>query len=199
MLSEVVLVLVIGVVGLAGNYFALNELTTQIGFLDFALNDNARFQLQQRLIEPVVGAVLLWVWFAIGSFAVGWLYSAVGTTYLALKRTAWALFPMLIANVVNTAAVFWTATNLDLAVEDLDVQTSLPGPVAEEIWSQVGSDPVVVGSVAVSIVFVAWTGYITAYAIRDVRDLTTAEAYRVAAVPTVGYALYVAYQVVGAL
>ncbi|QLH83652.1 YIP1 family protein [Halosimplex pelagicum] len=198
--SEFALVLVAGLIGLVGNYVMLDTLIFEFEAFDsVVINDQVRFQLQQRVIEPLLGAFLLWVWFGIGMYYVGWLYTTIGTTYVTMKRTAWALFPILIANVIHTAAMAYASTTLDVTEEDITISTSLSSEVASFVWSQASGETVVLAATAVAIVFALWTGYIGAYAIRDVRDLTTSEAYKVAAVPTVGYVLYIAYSVFTAL
>ncbi|QLH78800.1 YIP1 family protein [Halosimplex rubrum] len=198
--SEFALVLVAGLIGLVGNYLMLQELIFEFEAFDsIVINQQVRFQLQQRVIEPVLGAFLLWVWFGIGMYYVGWLYTTIGTTYVTMKRTAWALFPILIANVIHTAAMAYASTTLDVTEEDITLSTSLSSEVSSFVWSQASGETVVIAATAVAIVFALWTGYIGAYAIKDVRDLTMSEAYKVAAVPTAGYVLYIAYSVFTAL
>ena len=200
MKSEFALVLVAGLIGLVGNYFMLQELIAQFeGFQTVQINDQVRFQLQQRVIEPLLGAFLLWIWYGFGMYAVGWIYTTIGTTYLAMKRAAWALFPILIANVVHSAAMYYQSTTLEITDSDITIETSLSSEVAAFVWSQASGEIVVVAATAVGIVFALWAGYIGAYAIAEVRDLTMDEAFKVAAVPTVGYALYIAYSAFTAL
>ncbi|WP_436928982.1 YIP1 family protein [Halosimplex halobium] len=198
--SEFALVLVTGLVGLVGNYLMLQELIFQFeGFQSVVINQQVRFQLQQRVIEPLLGAFLLWIWFGIGMYYVAWLYTTIGTTYVTMKRTAWALFPVLIGNIIHTAAMAYASTTLEVTEDDITITTSIADEVSSFVWSQASGETVVLAATAVGIVFALWTGYIGAYAIKDVRDLTTSEAYKVAAVPTGGYVLYIAYSVVTAL
>jgi len=198
--SEFALVLVAGLIGLVGNYFMFQELVNQFeAFQSVQINDQVRFQLQQRVIEPLLGAFLLWIWYGFGMYAVGWLYTTIGTTYLAMKRAAWALFPILIANVVHSAAMYYYSTAIEVTDADITIESNLSDEVSAFVWSQAGGDVVVVAATAVGIVFALWAGYIGAYAIAEVRDLTMDEAYKVAAVPAVGYALYIAYSAFTAL
>lgn len=198
--SEFTLVLVVGLVGMVGNYFMLQELIAQVGNIgSVQITDDVNFQLQQRVIEPLIGAFLLWLWYGIGMYAVGWLYTTIGTTYVTMKRMAWALFPILIANLIHTAAMLYARSTLDLSADDFDIGTQIADQVATAIWSQAGGDIVVVAATLAGALFAVWAGYIGAYAIKDVRDLTMDEAYKVAAVPTIGYVLYIAYSAVTAL
>lgn len=198
--SEFALVLVTGLVGLVGNYLMLQELVFQFeGIQSVVINQQVQFQLQQRVIEPLLGAFLLWIWFGVGTYYVAWLYTTIGTTYVAMKRAAWALLPILIGNLIHTAAMAYASTTLEVTPDDVTISTSISDVVAGFVWSQASGETVVLAATAVGIVFAVWTGYISAYAIKNVRDLTTAEAYKVAAVPTGGYVLYIAYSVVTAL
>ncbi|WP_436910842.1 YIP1 family protein [Halosimplex marinum] len=198
--SEFALVLVTGLVGLVGNYLMLQELIFQFeGIQSVVINEQVRFQLQQRVIEPLLGAFLLWIWFGVGTYYVAWLYTTIGTTYVAMKRAAWALAPILIGNLIHTAAMAYASTTLEVTEDDVTIATSISDVVAGFVWSQASGETVVLAATAVGIAFAVWTGYISAYAIKDVRDLTTTEAYKVAAVPTLGYVLYIAYSVVTAL
>lgn len=198
--SEFALVLVTGIVGLVGNYFMLQELIVQFEQFDsVVINDQVSFQLQQRVIEPLIGAFLLWIWFGFGTYVVGWLYTTIGTTYLAMKRAAWALVPILIANAIHSAAMLYASTTIDITQDDITISTSISDQVSAFVWSQAAGEVAVLAATAVGILFALWAGYIAAYAIKDVRDLTTDEAYKVAAVPTVGYVLYIVYSLVTAL
>ncbi|WP_123534373.1 YIP1 family protein [Halosimplex salinum] len=198
--SEFALVLVTGLVGLIGNYLMLQELLLQLETIDaVVVNDDVNFQLQQRVVEPLIGAFILWIWYGFGMYAVGWLYTTVGTTYVTMKRMAWALFPILIANLVHTVAMVVAYNGLDVQPDDLDLQTRIADQVAAAIWSLASGEIVVVAATALGAVFAVWAGYIGAHAIKDVRDLTMDEAYKVAAVPTAGYVLYIVYSTVTAI
>ncbi|MFB6140724.1 MAG: YIP1 family protein [Halosimplex sp.] len=198
--SELALVLVVGVIGAVGNYLVLQELLAQFDPIQsVVINTDVRFNLQQRILEPLVGAFLLWIWYGIGSYYVGWLYTTIGTTYLAMKRMAWAMFPILIANVIHAAAMVYMSYTMDVQPADVNVQSRIATDVANAVWSQAAGETVVVAATAVGVVFALWAGYIGAFAIAEVRDLTMDEAYKVAAVPAGAYALYIVYSAVTAL
>ncbi|MFC7142698.1 YIP1 family protein [Halosimplex aquaticum] len=198
--SELALVLVVGVVGAVGNYLVLQELINQVSTIQgVSINQDVRFQLQQRVLEPLIGAVLVWIWYGMGMYAVGWLYTTIGTTYLTMKRAAWTLFPILIANLIHTAAMAYTSVTMEIGQGDITTTSNLAEDIAPAVWSQAAGEIAVVAATLVGVVFALWAGYIGAYAIKDVRDLTVDEAYKVAAVPAVGYALYIVYGAVTAL
>lgn len=193
---EFLLVLFVGAVGVAGNLFAMTRLQAVFESLDVSISGDTSFALWESVVAPLVGVVGLWLGLATALYVVGWLYSGIGEYYVLLKRSAWALVPLVFANLLHTVAVVYAAFTLTPGSVDASIVPRPANARAEFVWQQVAGDPVVVATVLLGVVFVAWTGYIAAYAVRDVRGLQTDEAYRVAAVPTIAYALYVVYEAV---
>ncbi|MEF8851140.1 MAG: YIP1 family protein [Haloarculaceae archaeon] len=197
--SEILIVALVGVVGLVGNYLAREQVSTAFTQAEFPINSDTNFELIRLVIEPLVGVFLLWIGLALALYGVSWLYSTVGQFYELLKRSAWAVVPLLVANLLHTVAVTYAAFQVtEDDVADLEVPRP-PVDRAQFMWDQAAGEVYVTATVLVAVVFVVWGGYIAAYAVRDVRDLETDEALRVAAVPAGLYALYVLYQGVTAL
>lgn len=196
--KEILLVLVVGAVGTAGNYFVLTNLKNLYSGLGVQITGDTNFALWRRVAGPLLGIILLWIAFTTALYFVAWLYSSVGEYFHLLKRTAWALVPLVFANLIQMIAALYVAFTL----QQDDLAESLPPGSSErarEIWLEAGGElPMVVASI-VAVVFVAWAGYLAAHAVVDVRKLEIGEAYRVAAVPTAAYALFVLYQAVTAL
>lgn len=198
LLREVLVVTVVGLLGTIGGYYAVTTLIEPFsanGALGGLPND-VKMQLWRNAVEPLVVAYLLWFGLTGALYGISWLYTAVGSAYALLKNTAWALVPLAFANLLRSAALIATAYGVDV---ETDLPTGLAERQADYLWSQVGGEPLVVAAAGLGIVFVLWSGYIGAYAVADVRDLSADEAYRVAAVPTLAYAAYVGYQAVVAL
>lgn len=195
--NEIVLVFVVGALGLIGSYYAVRTLLD--AFEDpgtSSLGPDVEMQLLGYAIEPLVGAFVLWLGFAVALYVASWYYSDAGRLYTLLKNTAWAMVPIAFANVLRSAALIVTAYGLDV---ETDVPRGFTETIVAYVWTQVGQEPLVIAATAIGAVFVVWTGYIAAHGVAVVRDLEIGEAYRVAAVPTVGYVLYIGYEVVGAL
>lgn len=191
---EILLVLVLGAVGLAGNLYALTRVQAAFDALEVPISQDASFALWESAAAPLLGMVGLWIGLATALYVVSWLYSGLGEYFILLKRSAWALVPLVFANLLHSVAIAFAALSLDPATIDA---SAVPRPADQRaafVWEQVAGEPVVAAAVLVGVVFVAWAGYIAAYAVRDVRSLQIDEALRVAAVPTVAYALYVLYQ-----
>lgn len=195
LLVEVLLVLVVGAVGFAGNVYALLQLEELFAQLETSLNQDVAFAMWGEAVAPLVGAVLLWVGLTTALYVLGWLYSAVGEYYVLLKHTAWAMVPLAFANLIHSAAMAYAAFTLSADDVALSEIPRIPEDRAAFVWEVAAGELVVLAAVVVGIAFAVWAGYIAAYAVRDVRDIDIGEAYRVAAVPTGAYVLYVVYVV----
>lgn len=192
--SEILIVALVGVVGLLGNYFTRERVTTAFTDAEFPINSDTNFELIRLVVEPLVGIFLIWIGLTVALYAVSWLYSAVGQFYELLKRSAWAVVPLLIANLLHTIAIVYAAFQVE---EDDVANLEVPRPPIDRahfMWDQAAGEIYVIATVLLGVVFVLWGGYIAAFAVRDVRDLDTGEALKVAAVPAGLYAIYVLYQ-----
>lgn len=190
---EIVLVAVIGLVGLAGNWYAYTQVTQAFTEAGISIGDDARFNLVGNGLSPLPGIFLLWLGFGAVMYVVGWVYSTVGQIFGVLKGAAWALVPLAFWNLIHSIAIGYVAFQLtEDDVADLRPPRA-PDARSEFIWNEVATEPIVVGSVLVGVVFVLWAGYIGAFAVARERDIDPSEGLVVAAVPAVGYALYVLY------
>lgn len=191
---EIALVAFVGVIGFIGNYYAMSTISTLFPEAGHAIGSDVEFQLWRHALAPLIGIFVLWIGFTLALYFVGWLYSTVGQFYHLLKRTAWTMVPLVVFNLLHTVAMVWTTMNLEESgIEDLELVRA-PDMRTSQIWSEVGGEILVVATLFVGVLFVVWAGYIAAYSVRDVRDLDTGEAFRVAAVPTAAFAVYLIYQ-----
>lgn len=192
---EVLLVLVIGAVGFAGNVYALLQVEELFAQLEVPLGQDVAFAMWGDVLAPLIGAVVLWVGLTTALYAVSWLYSAVGEYYVLLKRTAWALVPLAFANLIHSVAIAYAGFSVSAGEVATSEIPRIPEARAAFAWEVVAGELAVVAAVVVGIAFAVWAGYVGAFAVRGVRDIETDEAYRVAAVPTAAYVLYVVYEV----
>jgi hypothetical protein len=192
---EILLVLVIGAIGLAGNVYALLRVEELFAQIEVPLGQDVAFAMWGEVAAPLVGAVVLWVGLTTALYVVSWLYSAVGEYYVLLKRTAWALVPLAFANLIHSVAMAYAGFSLSAADVAASEVPRVPERRAAFAWEVAAGELAVVAAVVVGLVFAVLTGYVAAYAVRGVRDIETDEAYRVAAVPTVAYVVYVVYEV----
>lgn len=191
---EVIMVIIIGVIGVVGNYFAH---TVLVGLYDQdgtpLIGNDVTFALWGKVAAPVVGAIMLWIGLTTALYLLGWLYSSVGEYFHLLKWTAWSLVPLAFANLIHSVVIAYTATTL--TADDLaDSLPAVPEQAAQAAWLEVGGELPVIVAGAVGLVFVVWTGYIAAHALARVRKLEVSEAYRLTAVAVGAYALWTVYQ-----
>ena len=196
--SEILMVAFVGVVGLVGNYFARQEVQSVFVEAAIPINSDTNFELIRLVIAPIVGIFILWIGLTIALYAVSWLYSTIGQFYELMKRSAWAVVPLVVANLLHSIAIGYAATQV--TEDQVDPQNVPQPPIdrAHHMWDTAAGEIYVTATILVGAVFVIWAGYIAAYAVRDVRDLETSEALRVAAVPAGLYAIWVLYQGVSA-
>lgn len=194
-LTEVLLVLVIGLVGTAGVFYAVRVVIDPFGGAGGAeIPFSAELQLWGQAVFPLLGAFVLWLGLVGAMYAISWLYTGAGSIFLLLKYTAWSMVPFLFANAIQSIAYFYTAYGAD-------VEGTYSGTQADDIylslWEPIGNEPLVLIASTISVVFVVWCGYLAAHAVAAVRNLETSEGYRVVVVPVVAYVLYVLYDVAG--
>lgn len=190
---EIALVAFIGVVGLAGNYYARTRITEVFTEAGVAIGNETDFSLWGNTVEPLVGIVLLWVGFTTALFALSWLYSAVGDYYIILKNTAWTLVPLFFFNLIHTGAMAYAAFQL----EEDDVNAAQvprdPERKIEVLWGAVAGEIFVVATLVVGALIVGWAAYIALYGLVDARKLQMNDAYKVVGVTYGAFALYLVY------
>lgn len=192
--SELLLVTVVGLVGLAGNYYGRSQVTTVAQEAGVAIGNDVNFSLWGNAVEPLVGAFLLWVGFSAALFGLSWLYSTVGTFYVTLKNTAWVMVPFFFFNLLHSAALAYSAFTLEESDFEGRNIPRAPEQKTQVIWDTLAGDIFVVATVFIGALLTLWAGYIAVQAVIDVRRLEARDAYKVVAVPFVGFALYLAYQ-----
>lgn len=197
--NELLLVAFIGLVGFAGNYYARSRIVTIAEEAGVATGNEVTFSLWGIAVEPLVGALLLWVGFSAALFILGWLYSTIGTFYVTLKNVAWVMVPFFVANLLHSAAMAYSAFTLEESdYTDQEIPRD-PEQKVQVLWDAVAGEIFVTATLFVGALLTLWAGYIALYAIIDVRKLEPRDAYKVAGVPFVGFALYFVYQGVMAL
>jgi len=197
--SELVVVLFIGLVGFAGHFYARSQLVTIAEEAGVAIGNETDFNLWGIAAEPLVGIFLLWIGFSAVLFALSWLYSTVGTFYRVLKDVAWAMVPLFVFNLLNSAALGYSAFTLQESdITDRTIPRA-PDQKTTILWDVVSGEVFVVATVFVGAIMVLWSGYIALHAIEDIRQLQRRDAYIVVGVPTLGFAIYLVYDAVTTL
>jgi len=196
--TEILVVAFVGLVGSIGSLYAV--IVVRGEFDTSAIGGNlprgVSMQLWGAGIGPLLGAFVVWIAFALLLYAISWVYSEEGGLFRLLKDSAWALVPLTLANAALSVGYV-------LAAMDAEIGTDLnqAGGTTERrfayVWEPISQDVMVIGARAAGLVLLLWCGYIAAHAVADVRDLEMRDAYVVAGITMLVYALWEGYQLVG--
>jgi len=201
--NEVIVLLIIGLVGAAGilyvgqefmSNFVTNAVDRSQGQVVIAGERGLRIQVYG--LRSIVGAYVLWGFFTLGYYALSWLYSDYGSLFETAKLTAWTLVPVVFTNLVKSIAAVVVITQETLIespvpteIED-EVKRGAAGDSASYLYGLLYEEPIMLGALAVGLVFFIWSGYIAAHAVAHIRDIPVSDAYKVVAVPLVAYVLW---------
>jgi len=201
--NEAVALLLIGLAGAAGMLYVGQEFMTHFATAAVDLGPNqvqigggVALRIQVFGLRSVVGVYLLWAFLTATYYAISWLYSDYGSLFRTAKLTAWTLVPVLFTNLVKSiaaVAVISTQTIVETPPSEAvvsEVKRGGSGEAASYLYGILLEEPVMLGALAVGLLFYLWCGYIAAYAVADIRDIPVADGYKVVAVPLALYVLY---------
>jgi hypothetical protein len=152
-------------------------------------------QLWGFAVNRALSVYIVWALYTGAIYLLSWLFNARGAPAVLLKHVAWGLFPMLVGYVVYGFGLVVTVTLID-------VDTALPGIAAENtafLLDQVLTHPIMILVTVVFVGSIVWSAYLLVYAAQEARSLPRSAAWKVVAVPTAGYALYVLWDLVSRL
>jgi len=208
--NEVIVLLIIGLTGAAGMLYVGQEFMTHFatsavdqGANQVQISGERALRIQVYPIRSVIGMYVIWGFVTVGYYSLSWLYSDYGSLFQIAKATAWTLVPIFFANLVKSigaVAVIVTQTIIESPPSEEivdEVKRGQAGEAASHLYGLVYEEPIMLGALAIGLVFLVWSGYIAAYAVADSREIEVSDAYRVVAVPLVAYALWSAYTILG--
>ncbi|MFB6150659.1 MAG: Yip1 family protein [Haloarculaceae archaeon] len=209
--TEIAVLFVIGLTGVAGGYFVARELMSNIGTgtatvangdVAVRVSGDTGLQIWGYGLRSLIGIFVLWVGFATVLYALSWLYSSRGSFFAMVKATAWALVPLFIGNLLKSIGFViaaWNAwdSNKIQITEEVSRQLDFGGQeAARALYTQIYEEPVALVGIVIAGLTFAWCGYVAAYGVAKVRDIPVSDAYKVVAVPTALYVGYVIYQAI---
>lgn len=204
---EVLVILIVGAIGTAGFYFAVQQILGEfaLGAGETVLNpdqprmdDTTARQVRFRMAHPIIGMFLLWVFYTTGYYVGSWVFSGHGTYFRLFKNTAWALVPYALGNLAMTLGLVFTYYGLE-------IEARLPGLPERNVaylFNQGYTELPMILVPLVKILLLVWVTYIGAAAIHHAMQIPKERAYRLAAVPAVlhaGYLLWIALGRAGVL
>lgn len=183
---EVLLVLFIGALGSAGMYY----LSQQV--MEASRLDEMAFVAIGRTIRPVGTLILLWVLYTVFFYFVTNHFGGYGHARRLVKGIAWAFMPFALANIVRSAALWWTYQ--DFPFQD-EFQGVGPGDHYESILQAGLMEPAMLVATAVLVLCIVWSGYLMMQALQQARSVSRQTALRIVAVPYAIHIILVVYNV----
>ena len=198
--NELILVIVIGFVGFLGWAYAARVLIDPFatgpvlpGETVQQIPTDVHYRVWGTAMFQSFGQVLaVWILYTLVTYVVSWFYSDRGSVFGLAKNLAWSLYPLVYAYLVMTIGLvltFWTLG---------EVETELPiatDAAAAYLYDQGLNEPLMILTMLAMIPFIVWTGYLASFAIEKVRQLSSSNARKVAAIPTAIYAGYVLWTI----
>lgn len=184
---EFALLLVVGGLGIPGAAFVAQSLLDNVS----QGGEFLRFQLIGFVLEPVVGIFLVWQGYAVVTHVISsHVYTGRGSLKRLLKSSAWALIPIGVGNLARTLAIYSAFRGESLP--DNPEGTTL----TEQFQSVIAvgmNKPEVTAATVVLIITVLYSGYLLSFAVKHSKNVPEDEARKAAAVPALGFALYLAW------
>jgi hypothetical protein len=179
---EIMTVLIVGVLGsLSAVYIGQRALAV-------AEDESAQLTAIGMAIEPIVGALLLWVGYTLGLHVVASRYDGHGVIRRLFKTTAWALIPVGVGNLLRSGALFTIYRGIDPRT----VSIERPDSDTVQAFTDAGADdPLYLVGQVLLVAGILCSGYLMTYAVQWSKDLDREDAFRTAAVPVAIHVLYV--------
>jgi hypothetical protein len=189
---EIVVVLIVGALG------ALGQAYIGLETLSIAESETLRFPVIGITLEPIIGALILWIGYAVGLHLVSnKVFRARGSPRRLLKLTAWALMPLGVGNLLRSAVMYVAFSDLDYEQTIADATGSGRGAPLNAVMAEGTSDPLILLAPLVVVLSAVASGYLLVYAVQTVKDLDRDEAVKTAGVIVGLHALYVLWGAVG--
>lgn len=165
------------------------------GASEMYLTDKTWKMLYGMAVRPLVGAIVTWTVLSAAFVGLSWLYSGHGTFMETMQLTAWGFVPIAVANVLyygvlaaGLALKEYTGI-LTAFAEQSTRQPPFNDPQANAHWvvNQIRQEPWFILVALVAILLTLYSGYLWAFAVKHARNIETDQAYKVVAVPVLGY------------
>ncbi len=184
---EVILVLILGALSSPGLYYLGEEV------LDLTDSDEMVFVVTGIIVRPVLILLLLWVVYSMLFYFVGNHLGGHGSIRGIFKGTAWAMIPLGLANLAQSAAFWWT-------YQDFDIEGNLDGfGPAEQMDSVLYAgitEPAILASLAILILTLVWSGWLMIYTVEQAKNLPRETAMKLVAVPIAAHILLIIWAVI---
>jgi len=188
--TEVLTVLLVGFLGSLGAIYVTQEA------LAFTDSDTAQITAIGLALEPIFGAVVLWIGYTLGLHALARYFDGRGVLRRLLKTTAWALIPLGVGNLLRSGAVYVLYQGIDIAAV---VEEGSDGGAVEAVAQAGAGEPLYLVGQILLLLGVLGSGYLMVYAVQTAKDLDRKPAIRAVAVPLSVHVLYLLWTTVQAV
>lgn len=177
---EIGLLLLLGALSLPGLVFIARTV------LDATESEEMQFVLAGWALRPMVIVLVLCVTYTVLFHVLSRHYNARGPIRDVFKGEAWAMVPLGIGNLVQTATLYLAFDNvvLDDVLEGMG-----PPEQVDSLMLALLEEPVMLVSGVVVIATVLWSGYLMTFAVEHAKEIPRENATRVVAVPIAAHVL----------
>lgn len=184
---EVVVVLVCGLMGVPGmayvGFFALDAIPREAATL--------RFQFIGQMIFPIGVVFGLWLVYTLAGHLLARVYHGRGPISRLFRPVAWTMVPIAVWFLIRSIVIVFLFL-------DVEFPTNPEGLTAAAELSFILSlgleSPIYVATMLLGIPFAAWSGYLLSVAIESAKNVSTANARKIAVVPSGLFALYLLWR-----
>jgi len=171
---EVVLILLVGTMSAVGVYYV----SLLVG--DIIQADDMRFAIAGKMMRPFLIIFLLWFGYSLVFHFVANRVRGRGPPGPVFKGIAWALLPIGVGNLVQSVAMVFVYSGMDI-----NAAMSGTGP-RENLTVVLDAglrEPVMIVAMVVFLLTLVWSGYLMTFVVQHAKDLEHSTAVKVVAVP----------------
>lgn len=166
---EILLVVLIGALNAVGLLYVV------VKVLDVRDGADMRFVVIGRLLRPIILILLVWVGYTLVFHFAASHYRGRGPPSELLKGIAWALLPLGIGNLAQSAA--FVLVLRDQNVSDLLVGFDSTAEI-QALLESVMSDPIMLVATLFFAGTLLWSGYLMIYVVKHAKSITHENATR---------------------
>lgn len=184
---ELLIVLLVGAMSIPGILYVSLEV------LETTNAAEMRIAAAGRVIRPLIVMLVLWAAYAILMHFLSAHYGGRNPPSQVLKGAAWALIPVGIGNLAQSAALFLVFRNADVEsrMDGIDPSEQLSSVIDSSM-----SEPIMLGATVVFAATLLVSGYLLISVVEHAKGLQRDDARKVVAVPVALHLLVVVWAVI---
>lgn len=184
---ELLTLFIIGALSVPGIYLITQEVLAETE------SDEMRFVVAGWIIRPILIIFGLWIAYSIVLHFLSRHYNGRGPIRDLFKGIAWALVPLGLANLVQTAALYFAFTDVTVTQE---LEGIGPSEQMDSLMQTLVNDPFVMASTLVIIGALLWSGYLMSFVVEHAKNVSREDARKIVAVPITVHVLLVIWALI---